>query len=164
MRKFLTAGAAGALITAGLILGSGAAAHADSCNGSPGVNPSYSDGANSGAQVCTPLGSLTAAGNQSNATGYVVADGNPSNPGAAAGYIGVENTTADGANVVGCSSGDYQGTDPESTEPTGSTDDTAAPGQTLDSNDNNVIVGQAAPPSANTLSGFGSGPCAASAP
>ncbi|HZT66431.1 MAG TPA: hypothetical protein VFA11_11635 [Acidimicrobiales bacterium] len=147
MRKILTSTLVGAVVVGGLALSAGVAGANSSC-GSAGVNPSYTDAAgNSGVQVCTngtPVqGTVTAAGSASTATGYVVADGSPSNSGALSGYIG-----ADNKGIVGCSSGDYT---------PGATDSyTPASGQ------NNAILLFSNPTGAPAPGS--SGPCAVSAP
>lgn len=111
-------------------------------------------------QVCengSPVvdGTATAEGNANPPGGYLVADGSGT-PGHATGYIGVEGGTS-GANVVGCSQGDYNnGTDSN----TDGTNGTSAAGPndgsgTTDANGNNVIVGS----SGNSLAETATGPC-----
>lgn len=56
--------------------------------------------------VPTPVGVVCAGGDPTTQSGHVVADGNDSNPGPAAGYIGVDSNEG----VVGCSTGNYAGT------------------------------------------------------
>jgi hypothetical protein len=114
-------------------------------------------------QVCennSPVvdGTLTAEGNANPPGGYLVADGSGS-PGHATGYIGVEGGTG-GANVVGCSQGDYD--NGSSTNPANNDglNGTQAPGPndgsgTTDANGNNVIVGT----SGNSLAETVTGPC-----
>jgi hypothetical protein len=87
--------------------------------------------------------------------GYAVADGSGA-PGGATGYIGVEGG-AGGANVVGCSKGDYNNGTNSNTD---GANGTSAPGPndgsgTTDSNGNNVIVGT----SGNSLAQTATGPC-----
>jgi hypothetical protein len=160
MRKFLTAGAAGLLMSAGLMFGTGLAAHAgsDAC-----TDPTQSGQTASGVQICTPAGSISAAGDQSTASGYVEASGNPSNGNPGGGWIAVEGNGQGGEQlaIVGCGdpASSYQTSDNEAsgeTEPPGSAD-----GAGHDGNDNNVIVssdGTGIPPTAP------SGDCAPSAP
>lgn len=61
-------------------------------------------------------GSLTAAGDPASQTGYVVADGDSTNPDPFGGYIGVEggnqNDNAGGPAIVGCADGDYSADGP----------------------------------------------------
>lgn len=112
-------------------------------------------------QVCennSPVvdGTVTAEGNANPPSGYLIANGDSSQSGHATGYIGVEGGTS-GANVVGCSQGDYNnGTDSNTDGANG----TSAPGPsdgsgTTDGNGNNVIVGT----SGNSLADLASGPC-----
>lgn len=144
MRKILTAGAAAALMSAGLVFGSAIAAHATVC-----TNPAASGPIANGVQVCTPIGSVTAAGNQANATGYIVADGAASNGNPLGGYIGVESAPNNGVYVVGCSTGDYS-----------TTRSTTADPATQDSNGNNIIIGVDSKGLNHIPTGPPSGPCA----
>jgi len=64
--------------------------------------------------VPTPLGVACANGDPGTQSGHVYADGESTNPGAGAGYIGVNSTQG----VVGCSQGNYdrsEGADPNAT-------------------------------------------------
>jgi hypothetical protein len=116
-------------------------------------------------QVCesnSPIvnGTATAegSGGPNGVTGYVVANGDPGSN--ATGYIGAEGTVSpstQSANVVGCSSGDYNNGTNSNTDGTGGT---SAPGPndgtgTTDANGNNVIVGT----SGNSLAQTATGTC-----
>lgn len=132
MRKYLiTAFVAGALGVGGLFAVPAAQA-TSTCT--TGVSPSGTGG--SGA-VSTPAGCATASGDAATQSGYAVADGSASNPGPAAGYIGIDNSDG-GPTVVGCASGDY------------------TPGGT-----NHVVASQAHPP---TVPPDQSDPCTPAAP
>lgn len=108
MRKLLIA----AVMAGGFLATGGAmAAHATSTCSNSGGLPSAST---SGAQVCITQGpvqgTVTAAGSATTQSGYVVADGNPANPGPLGGYAGVDSNN--GGEVVACSgqstgSGEY---------------------------------------------------------
>jgi hypothetical protein len=111
-------------------------------------------------QVCedgSPIvdGTATAEGNANPPGGYAVADGSGA-PGHATGYIGVEGGTG-GADVVGCSQGDYNnGTNSNTDGP----NNTSGPGPndgagTTDANGNNIIVGT----DGNSLAETATGPC-----
>ena len=109
-------------------------------------------------QVCennSPVvdGTATAEGNANPPGGYVVADGSGS-PGHATGYIGVEGGTS-GANVVGCSQGDYNNGTNSNTDGTNGTS-AGSGGPAPDANGNNIIVGSGG----NSLAETASGPCA----
>jgi len=118
-------------------------------------------------QVCendSPVvdGTATADGNANPPGGYAVADGAGA-PGHATGYIGVEGSES-GANVVGCSEGDYDNgssTNPanlDGTSSTGTPEQAPGPNDgagTTDSNGNNVIAGS----SGNSVADTASGPC-----
>jgi hypothetical protein len=66
-----------------------------------------------GVRICvntgTIDGSVTAAGDPTTQSGYVVADGNSTNPDPLDGYLGVENGNPNDADpaIVGCNSGNY---------------------------------------------------------
>jgi len=155
MRKFLVGSlvaasvGGGAVITTSLVASGIAGADPTCASGgqvvpTPAGNVTVNPGSgqippSSGAlQVCSEgspaiNGTATASGAASpgGADGYAVADGNSSNQGAGAGYVGVEGgSTSGGAAVVGCSSGDYA-TSGTSTAPNDGT---------KDANGNNVIV------------------------
>jgi len=66
--------------------------------------------------VGTPIGCLTASGDATTASGYIVADGDAANPSPLDGYIGVVGSGG-GVQIVGCASGDY--------DPNNTTDPTA---------------------------------------
>ena len=108
MRKFVVAAMLGGLPLTGLLMVPALLAHADTCE--TGVNTSYTDAfGNSGVQACVavPYGvaeTVTAAGSSdpTAATGYIVADGQASNPEPADGYYGADNN-----GPVACASGDY---------------------------------------------------------
>jgi hypothetical protein len=87
--------------------------------------------------VGTPIGCVTASGDATTASGYVVADGDPTNPTPLDGYIGVQGSGG-GVQVVGCASNDYDpnpgNPDPtthnviwDSNNPTGGGPDTTGP-------------------------------------
>jgi hypothetical protein len=84
----------------------------DACGSSDPV--SVAQGASS-LTVCVKTGalngSLTAAGDPASQTGYILADGDSSNPDPFGGYIGVEggnpNDNGGGPAIVGCADGDY---------------------------------------------------------
>lgn len=159
MRSIIRASVVGVMLSTGLVLGSGIAAHAGGACTDPTQSGQITDAAgNSGVQVCTPAGSLTVAGNQAAPSGYVIASGADTNPGAGAGFIGVEGG-ASGVSVVGCSSGSYLTTDPA--QPTGTPDDESS---STDANGNNVLitVGPGGPSQVSSVPP--SGPCAPSAP
>ncbi|HAM03875.1 MAG TPA: hypothetical protein DCQ30_16865 [Acidimicrobiaceae bacterium] len=108
-------------------------------------------------QVCeanSPVvnGTVTAEGNANPPGGYLIANGDPGSN--ATGYIGVEGGTS-GANVVGCSSGDYNNGTNSNTD---GTNGTSAPGPndgtgTTDANGNNIIVGTGGQSLAQTATG-----------
>src|SRR3954470_24336608 len=101
VRKYLiTALVAGALGVGGLF----AVPSAKAVSTCPtGVTPTGTGGSGS---VSTPLGCATASGDAASQSGYAVADGSASNPGAGAGYIGIDDSDG-GPTVVGCANGDY---------------------------------------------------------
>jgi len=126
MRKFLTgsllaASLGGGVVLTGTVLAGPAGASPTCAPGGQGaggitVNPGSSQVPPSSGtlQVCAensslPIeGTVTASGSASTASGYAVADGNDTNPGAGSGYVGVQGgASSGGAQVVGCSSGDY---------------------------------------------------------
>jgi len=74
-------------------------------NSAHAIEPCTTGASASGAAVQTPLGCVSASGSAATQSGYVQADGAPSNPSALAGYIAVDSNN--GGEVVGCSSGDY---------------------------------------------------------
>ncbi|HUC36966.1 MAG TPA: hypothetical protein VMR97_07580 [Acidimicrobiales bacterium] len=178
MRKFLigsllAATFGGGAVSAGVVLASPAFATGPTtqCNTSLPSTPlgTTSVLAPSGAstsgelQVCesgSPVidGTATAegSGGSSGVNGYAVANGDPGTN--ATGYVGVEGgagPSGGSANVVGCSSGDYNNGTNSNTD---GTNGTSAPGPNdgvTDSNGNNVIVGSGG----NTLSSVASGPC-----
>jgi hypothetical protein len=153
VRKLIGSVMVGGLVTAGFMLAGVGAASANSTCAVGGPAGAYSDSSgNSGLQICLSAGPVSGtvtiagnpnAGNPAGSTGYIIADGAPTNPGALAGYIGV--SSGDDAGVVGCSSGDYNTAESaESSDTAGSTDE------------NNVIIGippAVAPPNTG-------GPCA----
>jgi hypothetical protein len=131
MRRLFASALAGAVVAGTFLAATGTAfatdtepsatptCSADTPIGPTGIsvtNPASSPASTSGTdQVCIepggavpwPItGTITASGSAQSASGYVVADGNPSNPGALSGYIGVEGSGS-GVSVVGCSSGNY---------------------------------------------------------
>jgi len=121
LRKLVITALVGAIAALGFGILAGGAAHADpACfPGGHAAGPITVGGAQSGtggyAQVCiegsVPItGTVTAFGDASSQQGYVVADGNSTNPGAGAGYIGVSSIDN---GLVACASGDY--------DPTGTT-------------------------------------------
>lgn len=175
MRKFLVgsllvAAAGGGVVLSGAAL-AGASGPTQQCNTSGPVNPGglgtisvlAPGGANTSGelQVCengSPIvdGTVTAEGGATPTPGgYLVADGSGA-PGHATGYIGVEGG-ASGANVVGCSQGDYNNGTNSNTD---GANGTSGPGPndgtgTTDANGNNVIVGT----SGNSLAETATGPC-----
>lgn len=177
MRKFLVGSLLVATIGGGAVVMGASSAFAsgptEQCNtyapatpvGTTGVDAPGGANTSGELQVCennSPVidGTATASGNANPPGGYLVADGSGS-PGHATGYIGVEGGTS-GANVVGCSAGDYNNTNPSSSNGGTNSDGTggtSAPspndGVTDGSNGNNVIVGS----SGNTLADIASGPC-----
>jgi hypothetical protein len=115
MRKYLiTAALSSAMAVAGFM--AAPAAHAEPtalCTGPGGVisQPSTTPGTSGSIAVCTvsasPIkGAVEAGGSANPPSGYIVADGNSTNPGALAGYIGVQGSSG-GVQVVGCATGDY---------------------------------------------------------
>jgi hypothetical protein len=171
----LLAGAAGGGVILSGVVAASASGPTMQCNSTLPSTPLGSTqidqpgGANTSGeiQVCetgSPIvdGTVTAEGNANPPGGYLVADGSGS-PGHATGYIGVEGGTS-GANVVGCSQGDYDNgssTNPANLDGTSSTGQPEqAPGPndgtgTTDANGNNVIVGT----SGNSLAETATGKC-----
>jgi hypothetical protein len=132
VRKFLI----GALVAGSMAVTGALAmpAHANSvCPAGPNVTNSGTGGT---LTVGTPAGCLTASGDAGTQSGYVVADGASTNPGAGSGYIGVDGS--DGVAVVGCSSGEYT--------PGGGTQYDPPPATGPDTR-NHVVVSQNHPPS-----------------
>jgi hypothetical protein len=128
VRKLIIAGFTAGLMALAIgpaFAGPGDPSGSGDCTGGP-VNQSYhyqdtdSTGAPTGpsydgAQVCTSLGSLTAAqGSDSPTSGFVVVDGNSSNPAPIGGYVGASDVDPAGAGnpggvgVVASSCGNYQ--------------------------------------------------------
>ncbi|GEM_PF-4633607 len=101
MRKLLITVFAGAALGVGGLLAVPAAQATSTCT--TGVSPAGTGGTGS---VSTPLGCASAHGDAATQSGYVVADGSASNPGAGAGYIGLDSSDG-GPTIVGCSNGDY---------------------------------------------------------
>ena len=100
MRKLLTTALmAGGLSLSGVFL---AGADAVSSCKDPGGLPTAGTG---GVQVCVTQGPVqgtaTASGDPATQTGYVVADGSPSNQGPLGGYVGIDSDN--GGEVVACS-------------------------------------------------------------
>lgn len=181
MRRFLVgvlvAGAAGGGVVLSGVVAASASGPTTQCNTSVPLGPLGTtsvlapSGANTSGelQVCesgSPIvdGTATAEGNANPPGGYAVADGSGS-PGHATGYIGVEGGTS-GANVVGCSQGDYDNgqappnnSNSDYTNPTtGQTSNAPGPNDgagTTDSNGNNIIVGTGG----NSLAQTATGPC-----
>lgn len=168
MRRFLVGSLLAASIGGGVVMTASTAfaGPTEQCNTYAPATPVGTTGvlAPSGAntsgelQVCennSPIvdGTVTADGNANPPGGYLIANGSGA-PGHATGYIGVEGGTS-GANVVGCSAGDYNnGTNSNNDGTSG----TSAPGPNdgvTDSNGNNIIVGSGG----NTLADVASGPC-----
>lgn len=92
-----------------LVLAVGAIAEpSDACGSADPV--AVSQGTNS-ATVCVKTGavngSITASGDPAVPNGYVVADGDSTNPDPLDGYLGVEGDST-GIRLVGCASGDYE--------------------------------------------------------
>src|SRR3954467_12054738 len=103
VRKFLiTALVATALGVTGA-LAAGPAKATSVCPTGPTVTNSGTGGT---LTVGTPLGCATASGDAGSQSGYAVADGAATNPGASSGYIGVDDSDG-GPTVVGCGNGDY---------------------------------------------------------
>ncbi|MHB1713115.1 MAG: hypothetical protein ACYCV7_17295 [Acidimicrobiales bacterium] len=138
MKRLILSGMAAATLAGGMAMAfavpafaaeSGTGPNLDACStaGAP-VGVTNSPG---GAQVClapnpaNPVlpsgGSLTASGSPTTKSGYVILQGGDANQGALKGYIGVSSSEG----VVGCNSGDFQGTGDNviasQTSPTGST-------------------------------------------
>ncbi|MHB1785886.1 MAG: hypothetical protein ACYCS7_07015 [Acidimicrobiales bacterium] len=112
-----------------------------------------SPGAAGSDQVCienpaSPItGTVTASGSATSTSGYVVADGNSTDPGASAGYLGVAGSSS-GASIVGCSSGNY--------DPNESAGDSTA---STENDSNNTVFSTTNPTPPAT-----SGPCAVPTP
>ena len=133
MRKILITGVVAAALGVSGVMAMPAAKATSTCE--TGVTPSGTGGT---LTVGTPAGCGTASGDAATQSGYAVADGSASNPGPAAGYIGIDGSDG-GPTVVGCANGDY--------DPTGTTP-------------NHVIASQNTPPSAPDPAD----PCTPSAP
>ena len=180
MRRFLigvlVAGAAGGGVVLSGVVAASASGPTTQCNTNVPVGPLGTtsvlapSGANTSGelQVCesgSPVidGTATAEGNANPPGGYAIADGSGS-PGHATGYIGVEGGTS-GANVVGCSQGDYDNgqappnnSNSDGTSSTGTPQNAPGPNDgagTTDSNGNNIIVGSGG----NSLAQTATGPC-----
>jgi len=135
LRKLFVTTLATALAASGLfVFALAGSASADSTCGGSGPAGQFSDAyGNSGIQICITGtgvidGTVTLAGapNQSNpagSSGYLVADGAPTNSGALSGYLGV--SSGDNGGIVGCAAGDYQPA--ESVEPQGAEGGTGEP-------------------------------------
>ena len=123
MKKLVLSSVAAATLAGGMAAAFAAPAFAsgpnlDSCtaNTVPGVLGVNQGSSSDSAQVClapnsaNPVlpsgGSVSAAGNPTGPSGYVIAQGGDHNKGALAGYIGVSGG-AGGVNVVGCNHGDF---------------------------------------------------------
>lgn len=151
MRKLLITVFAGAALGVGGLVAVPGAQATSTCT--TGVSPAGTGGTGS---VSTPLGCATAHGDAATQSGYVVADGSPSNPGAGAGYIGFDSSDG-GPTIVGCSNGDYN--------PAGYNNSTNrapdANGDGVpDSPENNVIASPSHTPTAPSASD----PCTPTAP
>ncbi|MHB1504130.1 MAG: hypothetical protein ACYCTL_08465 [Acidimicrobiales bacterium] len=135
MKRLFLSGVAAATLAGGMAMAFTTPAFAaesgpnlDSCSaatvpGILGVNATPNASGTSVVQLClapnaaNPAlpsgGSVTASGNLSTQSGYVMAQGGDANPGALAGYIGLSSSEG----IVGCSSGDFQGTGDHVIEP-----------------------------------------------
>jgi len=115
LRKFLiTALVAGSFATAGVLAAPAFAEPSGACNGPGGVvtQPAAPGGTNGGIGACVPgVGGASASGDATGPSGYLVADGDSTNPAPANGYIGAQ---SDGSSlqVVGECGADYTGSDP----------------------------------------------------
>jgi len=67
--------------------------------------PCTTGASTSGVAVQTPAGCASASGSAATQSGYVQADGAPTNPNPLGGYVAVDSNN--GGEVVGCSTGDY---------------------------------------------------------
>lgn len=145
MRKLIiTAMVAGSILSAGAFVNSAMAQPSEAC----GTQPYIANVGPSGGQLTVCItqgpvkGNVTAAGNPTTPSGYVIADGDTTNQGALRGYIGissVDTTPSNPAGLVGCSG---QSPDPKNTSPTsgpGHPDYNPAGG-------NNALVDPANPP------------------
>jgi hypothetical protein len=150
-RVLITMLAGAALAVGGMVTLPLAAQATSACT--TGVSPAGTGGTGS---VATPLGCVQAHGDAATQSGYVVADGSASNPGPAAGYIGLDSSDG-GPTIVGCSNGDYN---PDGyNNSTNPAPDANGDGQP-DAPENNVLVSPNHLPSAPSTSD----PCTPSAP
>jgi len=103
VRKLLISAAIGALSAAGAV--ALPAAHAVSGCGTGVSQPSL--GATSGTVRVgvDGVGCITGSGSAADLSGFVIADGAPSNPGQSSGYIGIVRD-GNGVTLIGCGSGD----------------------------------------------------------
>ena len=114
MRKFLiTALVAGSVATAGVLAAPAVAEPSGACDGPGGVvtQPAAPGGTSGGIAVCVPgTGALSASGDATGPSGYLVADGDSGNQAPANGYVGAQ---SDGSSVqvVGECGADYAGSD-----------------------------------------------------
>jgi hypothetical protein len=147
LRKFLTTALVGAIAVFGYAFLGGGVAHASpACwGGGEQLGPVSVNGTQSGtggfAQICLsglPVnGTVTAYGDAASQQGYIVADGDDSNQGASAGYIGISSKDN---GIVGCASGDYnnEGT---GAQPSGdNNDDPTTPEGSTDNDANNQLL------------------------
>lgn len=123
--KRVIAGAAGVALAGALFLAPNAVAEpSDACGGAPVANT------DSSVTVCvtgTGVADGSTTGAQTGETsGYVVADGDSTNPAPLKGYIGVEGGSG-GVTPVGSCSGDYTGAGDPILPPSGETDPACSP-------------------------------------
>jgi len=103
VRKLLISATIGALSAAGAL--ALPAAHAVSeCGTGPSLGTLGSTNGTVRVGV-SGVGCITGSGDATTLSGFVVADGNPNNPGQTSGYIGIVRD-GNGVTVIGCGSGD----------------------------------------------------------
>ena len=149
LRKLLITALAAGTVGLGFAFtaGAGVASADPSCwSGGHSAGPLTVNGAQSGTggyvQLCiegTPgiNGTGTAFGDAASRSGYIVADGNNSNPGASSGYLGVSSAEN---GIVGCSQGDFNN-EAYGAQPSGDNNDPATTPEGAGDNDaNNQIL------------------------